>query len=60
MQGPWVLSQVRKIPLEKEMETTPVFLSGKFMDRGACQAIVQGVEKGLGITSWLNNNNKNK
>ena len=36
---------------ENEMEPTSVFLPGKFMDRGAWQAIVHGVTKSQ---TWLN------
>ena len=38
---PWV----RKIPWSKKWQPTPVFLPGKFMDRGAWQTTVQGVTK---------------
>ena len=34
--------------LEKEMALTPVFLPGKFMDRGVWQAKVHGVTKRVG------------
>ena len=38
---PWV----RKIPLEQEMATTPVFLPGKSHGQRGCQAIAHGVAK---------------
>ena len=39
----WTLGQ--DDPLEKEMATTPVFLPGKSMDRGAWWATVHGIPK---------------
>ena len=35
----------QKEPLEKEWQSTPVFLPGKYMDRGAWCTTVYGVEK---------------
>ena len=32
-------------PVEKEKQSTPVFVPGKSMDRGALQATVHGVTK---------------
>ena len=37
-------------PLEMEMTTTPVFLLGNSVDRGAWQATVHGVAKEVGTT----------
>ena len=45
MQETWVQSLGWEDPLEEEMATTPVFLPGKSMDRGAWQAPVHGVTK---------------
>ena len=40
--------------LEKEMALTPVFLPGKFMDRGVWQAKVHGVTKsGARLTMYV-------
>ena len=44
---PWV----EKIPWRRRWQPTPVFLPGKFMDRGAWQATVHGVIKSQ---TWLN------
>ena len=41
----WVQSLGREDPLGKGMEPTPVFLPGKFHDRGAWWATVHGVTK---------------
>ena len=44
--NPWV----RKIPLRRKWQPSPVFLPGKFMDRGVWQAIVHGAAKEVGRT----------
>ena len=43
-------SWVRKIPWSKKWQPIPVFLPGKFHDRGPCWATVQGVAKELDTT----------
>ena len=45
MQETWVQYLGWEDPLEKGMATTPVFLPGESMDRGAWWAAVHGVEK---------------
>ena len=43
MQKTQVLSLDQEDPLENEWQPTPVFLPGKFHDRGAWWAIVHGI-----------------
>ena len=45
MQETWIWSLGGKDPLEKEMATTPVFLPGNPMNRGAWWATICGVAK---------------
>ena len=45
------------IPGRREWQPTPVFLHGKSHERGAWQATVHRVAKGLDTTEQLNNNN---
>ena len=45
MQEKWVQSLGREDLLEKEMATTPGFLPGNPMDRGAWRATVHGVTR---------------
>ena len=47
--NPWV----EKISWSRKWQSTPVFLPGRFHERGAWPATVHGVEKELGTTEWL-------
>ena len=47
---------VRKIPWRRKWQPTPVFLPGKFHDRGAWQATVHGIPES-DMTEWLKHNN---
>ena len=46
----WVWSLGWKIPWSREWQPTPVFLPGKFMDRGPRQATLHGAAKSWTVT----------